>query len=679
MHPKGETVTVNTQKPHDPVFALSQIAPVGVGELLQSGPGFSTEGTSGPIEWKQVGIVETGADTWEFSYESAEGLSAVCTLQLDRDYRAASYQVKLANNSGSQSPAFSNLWALALNLSGVTGHRVLGSTGCSGRWWCSAREYPPDAFQLQWMEPIHPRPVWFENSDEHYSRRGDSSAKTLPLFMFSPSPEWEAPGFFWGLEWTAGWHTEVTFAGSPDAVRVVSGPKVDNLLLDEGESLELPVVHLGFFEGGFDGGGNACRRYIRDRITPRYEGQLVVPPVNYTLWPGIEAPYTVDDVYPQVEVAAESGVEMFVVDNDWFPLNFRKGLGNWYVDPEKFPQGLEPVAEYVRSKGMGLGLAIHPEIACPGTRMIREHPEFFYDLPSIRPTYVYNYGMPEARDYLVELISGLVERYDLRFIRGLAESGPGAKDGKVWYWEMLDPTGKAQFAHVQGLYRILEALLSRHPKLMLELCCGGGNRMDLGCLKRHHTCWFSDQSAHPHVVHAMQLSASTFLPAHYLYSGFGAGKGGSIRGGEKGLNAASPDLPFISRMAGGFLLYGRIAEWPAAVRERARHWIKVFKKIRHLLVQDYYRLLPAPQTDSDWDAGQFCDGTAEGVVFVFRYSGVANYRDLSLRSLDPQARYKFRNEGNGAERLFSGEQLLSEGFRVELAPNEAEMWSYKML
>jgi len=96
-------------------------------------------------------------------------------------------------------------------------------------------------------------------------------------------------------------------------------------------------------------------------------------------------------------------------------------------------------------------------------------------------------------------------------------------------------------------------------------------------------------------------------------------------------------------------------------------------------VQDYYRLLPAPQTDSDWDAGQFCDGTAEGVVFVFRYSGVANYRDLFLRSLDPQGRYRFRNEGNGAERLFSGEQLLSEGFRVELAPNEAEMWSYKML
>jgi len=283
--------------------------------------------------------------------------------------------------------------------------------------------------------------------------------------------------------------------------------------------------------------------------------------------------------------------------------------------------------------------------------------------------------MPEARDYLVELISGLVERYDVRFIRGLAESGPGVKAGKPFYWESLDPTGKAQFAHVQGLYRVLETLLSRHPKLMLELCTGGGNRMDLGCLKRHHTCWFSDMSGHPHVVHAMQLSASTFLPAYYLGSGFGASKGGGVAG----LDAASPDLPFISRMAGEFFIYGRIAEWPAAVRERARHWIKVFKNIRHLLVQDYYRLLPAPQSDSDWDAGQFYGGTAEGVVFVFRYSGAVDYRDLFLRSLDPQARYRFRNEGNGAERLLAGEQLLNEGFRVELAPNEAEMWSYGRL
>ena len=139
------------------------------------------------------------------------------------------------------------------------------------------------------------------------------------------------------------------------------------------------------------------------------------------------------------------------------------------------------------------------------------------------------------------------------------------------------------------------------------------------------------------------------------------------------------DLCFLSRMPGRIILGGAVAALPAGVAERARHWVKRYKAIRHLLVKDYYRLLAQPQSDADWDAGQFCDGSRAGVVFVFRDSGYIPRQLLYLRSVDAQKKYRFKDEANGAEQVISGEQLLAGGFCVDLPPNSARLYSYRAL
>ena len=42
--------------------------------------------------------------------------------------------------------------------------------------------------------------------------------------------------------------------------------------------------------------------------------------------------------------AAKLGVELFVMDDGWFGKrnNDHAGLGDWVVNPQKFPQGLKP-------------------------------------------------------------------------------------------------------------------------------------------------------------------------------------------------------------------------------------------------------------------------------------------------------------------------------------------------
>ena len=665
---------------------LAQVSPASLAARLAPGPGFSVLQGGSPLQWTLVQTQESGKDRWALSYESSQDLAAVATVELDRDRHAAAYEVTLTN-AGQGSATLESISAMSLAVSGMQSTpRVMSLAG-----GIYANRYPArSSWWASWDLLLYPSPLFgssIARSIEFHSTERDlwSSSRNLPIVMVSPDIEWDAPGFFFGMEWSSRWDVSIGYDGSTESLIATAGPQVKDLELDAGESLELPRVHVGFFESGFEGGTNACRRYIRDSVTPRHNGQRVVPPVAYTMWMGLRRQFTEEDLYPQVDAAADMGAEIFLVD-DWFVGNHPRGTGNWEADPAKFPNGLEPIAQHVRSKGMGFGLFFEPDFAEPGTRIVREHPEFFFDSPAaevdpMRPLsgehgacHMYDFSQPEARQYMIGLLGDFIERYDLRYIRWDSN-----RYGMITM-RHVDATGKFDFAYLRGLYSFWEELLDRYPRLMLECIAAGGNRFDLGTMRRTHVGWFNDLMEHPHVYHTMQLGANSFLPAYYLGSSIGwpqtspADQPDMVKHTDAGLT----DLSFLSRMAGFLILHGYIAHWPPEMRERARKWIGVYKDIRHLLVEDYYRLLPQPQSEADWDAGQFCRGTEEGVVFVFRWAGPAENRDLALRSLEAGRSYAVRDQATGKEEKYSGESLTAQGLPVSLPPNSAKLYSYRV-
>ena len=81
--------------------------------------------------------------------------------------------------------------------------------------------------------------------------------------------------------------------------------------------------------------------------------------------------YILEATYFDVEVnetkklaqsAAKLGVELFVVDDGWFGQRHsdKAGLGDWYVNPEKFPNGLQELISEVKDLGMNFGLWVEP-------------------------------------------------------------------------------------------------------------------------------------------------------------------------------------------------------------------------------------------------------------------------------------------------------------------------------
>ena len=432
------------------VDLLRRAAPGDLADRLRDGPGFGVRVAGRLISWHPFEETGEADNRTLLRLASDRGLEAAVRVRFDPRARFAVYRTTLTNIGAAALQPITALSPLLLSIGDIrTPPRVMSSAGGGA----PGGGYPPrGAYWTRWdlLQFPHSR------RGVELSAEGDqSSTKDLPIVFVSPDIEPDGAGFIIGLEWSAGWTMSVRYEPDDQILVADAGPAVRDLVLAPGESLELPPAHVIFFEGGFEQATNRSRGYIREHITPRYEGRQVVPPVAYTIWPGIQAPYTDRDIYPQIDTAAKLGVEVFIVDDAWYEGRFPGGCGNWYPDPAKFPDGLERVVDRVEEQGMRFGLFIDAE-AEPGTRILREHPEFFYG-PELGSAWtphrrLYNFSLPEACDYYLELLGGLIERYHVRYFRWDYNM-----DGHPIF-QSVDPTLKVKFAHLAGLYRVWETL-----------------------------------------------------------------------------------------------------------------------------------------------------------------------------------------------------------------------------
>lgn len=628
---------------------LKGVMPNELAEGMNGGLGWQSLRTDGrPVEWEIVTEQQDG-DEWSIALRGKEDWSAVTAMmhiRLEPSFRAAIVTVALRNENDASSPPLTCVHPLSLRWSSPK-HPILVRTVGGGMTYGF---YPSPAYQERTMQFLSfgSEPITIESGPD-----GRSSNKDLPFLALSMG----RAGVVTGMEWSGLWFMSVH---SP-FVSLTGGIPVSGLRLEAGETLELPSVHLVFFEGELDDGGNAFRRYLYERHCPKLNGELVLPPVSYDHWFGVGCDFDEAFMRRQVDRCAELGVEYFVLDAGWYAGcgrggQFSTGVGNWLrVDAAKFPDGLEPLAEYVRSKGMRFGMWFEVERAHRQSDMACEHPDWFFD---IGDDYLHlDLTKREVQDGIIDIISGWVRRLDVRWIRYDYNIGPKP------FWEDADRTGKVQFRYVQGLYRVLDELMERHLDLLIECCASGGRRVDLGTLKRAHTIWFSDHTDEPHVCRFMQTGANRFLPGNLLNSAVPTHLGG----GDLGRTT----LDFVSRMVGAFSVDGDVASWSSELTLKVRRLVDIYKGFRHLLVKDFYPLTPHPKHPDEGEVVLFVSRAKdEAVLLAFRMPNEPTKRVVKLRGLSPDATYTVRNllkeDAQVKPLRRKGEKLMTAGLALDL-------------
>ena len=301
-------------------------------------------------------------------------------------------------------------------------------------------------------------------------------------------------GFRSGRVWAThlGWSGNQTLAAerTPANVRrlsAVEGLAAAEVELAQGEEYVTPWQY-GSWGDGLDALAARFHRHLRAGA-----GYPAGPrPVLVNTWEAVYFDHDPAALSRFAEEAAAIGAERFVIDDGWFTgrRDDTTSLGDWDVDPERWPDGLGPIAAHVRELGMDFGLWFEPEMINLDSRLAAEHPEWIFDaghgpgLPS-RHQHVLDLGHPDAYAYVLDRMSSLIAELGIAYVK----------------WDhnryLLDaghtPTGRPGLREqTLAAYRLMDELHRRHPGLEIESCASGGGRIDLGVLERTQRVWPSD-------------------------------------------------------------------------------------------------------------------------------------------------------------------------------------------
>ncbi len=526
--------------------------------------------------------------------------------------------------------------------------------------------FPPYAFQMD--ERLIMGSLWSEIAIDS-GDTGRSSDDKMPFFFLTDDEG--GSGVFGALEWSGSW--KMGFHRKDEYLYVYGGMRDVDTTLRPGETLAFPRALLGFWDGDLDAGHNALRRFIRAWY-PKCMGEDVGAPVTwnhaFTFGPSI-----CDAVFrKQVPVCRDLGFEWMQIDWGWYggcqahknaDGSAARGIGNWFtVDEERFPDGIEPLADLVRENGMRYCTWIDPEQASPISDMARRYPQWMLYHPDAgaKKMCLVNFALPQVQDFFIDLICGLVRKWGVHKLKWDNNIDPQA------YWSYHDDPahrGMLEMGHIRGVWRVWDAIREKNPGLVLENCSSGGRRFDLGTFGHAHLHHGSDFNFHDDIVRNQIHGMNTVMPSYRVIHT-------CTWGGHD-----YPDT-YVQTRFGGILRFSQdFASWPAQDLARTKQHIEVYKSIRHLLREDYYPLFPQPRAMTDWDGWQFhAPDSGEGFVQVFRMRGKGATVRVRLMALKPNKAYVLENPYTGDVMEILGEQLMDKGIEVETGENTAVLWHY---
>jgi len=479
------------------------------------------------------------------------------------------------------------------------------------------------------------------------SRRGTTSHQANPWFAISrlepsgPVTPSETHGEVWfgALAWSGSWRITVDRTAFEN-VRVTGGfdPFDFGYKLKPGERLETPIFYAGYSANGLGGASRLLHRFEIQQILPQAPDPKPRP-VIYNSWEATEFKVDEPGQIALAEKAASIGVDRFVMDDGWFGQRKtdHAGLGDWYVNPEKFPHGLKPLINKIHALGMDFGLWVEPEMINPDSDLYRKHPDWVLNFPGrprteSRNQLVLNLARADVRDYVEGFLDKILTDNDIAFLKwdyNRNWSEPG------WDQVPVDEQRRLYVEFIRNLYSIFADLRKKHPKIEIESCSGGGGRVDLGILRYTDEVWPSDNTD-PFDRISMQDGFSYAYTPQVMMAW--------VTDSPHWLNGRSTSLAYrmLSSMQGSLGIGANLNHWSADDFATAKRLIAAYHSVQRTIVRgDLYRLI-SPRNGSKSSATETVSGDkAQAVVFAFSNAteeGVG-FPALELEGLDPTAEY----------------------------------------
>lgn len=498
------------------------------------------------------------------------------------------------------------------------------------------------------------------------SKRGASSHQCNPFIALLDKNADEDHGQIFGFSFVySGNFLAQVEVDQFDALRVQMGinPYGFSWLLEVGEEFQSPEVVMVYSCDGLGGMYRTYHDLYRENLC-RGVYKKKTRPVLANSWEAMYFDFNSDDIVNFAKSASTLGIELVVMDDGWFGKRDQNllardvptsSLGDWQVNLDKIPEGIDGLVKRAHEQGVGFGIWFEPEMVSPDSDLFRCHPDWCIqvkdrDMYLSRGQYVLDLSRKDVCDHIVDVVSeilncGLISYVKWDMNRNMTNIGS----------VLLPP----EIAHryILGLYNVLERLTAAFPDVLFEGCSGGGGRFDAGVLYYMPQIWTSDNTDAVSRL-AIQRGTSIVYPAITMGAHIS-----SIPNHQTGRSIPSKFRADVAMM-GNFGYELDLGKLTDDERSDIKKQIAYYKEIQHIVqFGDMHRLCEVAKPGLI-AVEYISKDRQQVVVFVCRPAVTANSPNskLKLKSLKPNMKYSLREK----EQEFDSDYLMGIGLDVKL-------------
>ena len=578
--------------------------------------------------------------------DSRTGIKVECEVTGWTDFGAVEWVLRFANTGTEVTPSISHVQTADITFRHPVGTPTQFYAEGSN---ASRADFAPRERILQSGDTLRMEP-----------RGGRSSDGAFPFFNLQTSP---TEGVMAAIGWTGTWQSTIT-AIDDQHLQLKAGLKHLDAGLLPGERIRTASICLLCWQGKDRlTGHNRFRRFMLAHHSRQIDGK----PAWYPMFGGFNwgdpAPcneytcMTTEYAIALVQRTKLFGLnpESFWLDAGWYTeaadyalgKNWYNTAGNWAPDPERFPDGFRPIADYIHRKADATFMVwFEPERVYKGSLWERLHPEWMLDAGG--DNRLFNLGNPEACHWMSRTIGDFLQESGIDHYRQDFNIAPEG------IWLANDTEGRrgiTEVKYIMGLYDYWDYLLQRFPRLFIDNCASGGRRIDYETMLRSAPMWRTDYNyGEPVGYQCHTYGLEFYLPQHAT--------------GSYHVN------PFDSRSSLGSAV---VFNWKLTQQGESftdmQRTMQEFQEVRPYFYEDFYPLSGTGDLTGDdiWLAYQLHrPSDSSGYIVAFRRAASqSSTYVVRLGGLDSATTYRIYNKDNNEVGEYTASQL-SEGLTLTL-------------
>ncbi|WP_069659791.1 alpha-galactosidase [Arcticibacter eurypsychrophilus] len=491
------------------------------------------------------------------------------------------------------------------------------------------------------------------------------------VFMISlnqPASEDEGSVLYGAMEWSGNFRIDLE-VDYQDNLRIIAGMNnyASPYTLKPNETFSTPAFLYTFSDKGKGEASRKLQSWARNYRLLDGKGTRLTLLNN---WESTYFDFNENKLAELLKDTKKLGVDLFLLDDGWFGNKYprnddRAGLGDWQENKSKLPNGISSLVKEAQSNGVKFGIWIEPEMVNSKSELYEKHPDWVIKQPLREEHYfrnqlVLDLSNPKVQDFVYGIVDKLfMDNPNLAYIKWDCNA-------VIYnaYSAHLNNQSHFYIDYVKGLYKVLERIRSKYPKVPMMLCSGGGGRVDYAALKYFTEFWPSDNTD-PLERIFIQWEYSYFYPA--------ISSSNHVTDWGKQPIKFRTDVAMMGKL--GFDIV--VSKLNGNDLKFCQDAIQTYDVMKPVIWQgDQYRLAN-PREGSVASVLYLNAEKSSGVIFNYlvnnRY-GEGSKRPILLKGLDAAQKYKLKevnlypgvNSTIDDSRIYTGDFLMKVGFNPDV-------------